>query len=237
MLKGISVKRQEVRDVDAETKSNIEKAATDDAEARGAAAVASGADVSVVKFLVDHPERHDINQYWYSVATIEAIAGECVDACDALAAASSSSAKAEDGFFAPSATFGAALVSTPSIFFSLPERARAVSKVRRIDGGPREQALKCRPSRAPLAVAAGRSSTSTSSGRTTPASCGTTSTCRLPTCRPSSSARSRSSSSTRPSSRARLFFVVGGGGVVRAREGDVQESARARAARRTAIER
>ena len=79
MLKGISVKRQEARDVDAVTAS-----ATDNAGTRAAAvdaaddgdAPAAGGDETrlVAKFLARNPEKHAINQYWYSPATIACLA-------------------------------------------------------------------------------------------------------------------------------------------------------------------
>ena len=71
-------------------------------------------------FLADCPEKHALNQYWYSPATIEAIAGECTDACAALP---------DDD----AALLGACLVSTPSVYFSLPPDARAKSYVLDLD--------------------------------------------------------------------------------------------------------
>jgi len=139
MLKGISVKRQEARDVDAVTAS-----ATDNAGTRAAAvdaaddgdAPAAGGDETrlVAKFLARNPEKHAINQYWYSPATIACLVGEVVDACDALDAAEAKPAAAPAaGAAAPAAALGAALVSTPSVYFSLPAKARARCKVLDLD--------------------------------------------------------------------------------------------------------
>ncbi|CAM9178573.1 unnamed protein product [Laminaria digitata] len=59
------------------------------------------------RFLVKNPENADLNQYWYSQATIEAIAAEVAEVGSA----------------------GTAFLSTPSIFFSLDKDLRAKCKV------------------------------------------------------------------------------------------------------------
>jgi EEF1A lysine methyltransferase 1 len=59
------------------------------------------------RFLQRNPEKGDLNQYWYSVKTIQAMADDVVEHASA----------------------GAAFLSTPSIYFSLPDDVRSRSKV------------------------------------------------------------------------------------------------------------
>ncbi|CAM9183992.1 unnamed protein product [Pylaiella littoralis] len=63
------------------------------------------------RFLIKNPENGDLNQYWYSQATIDTIAAEV----------------AEFG------AGGTAFLSTPSIFFSLDKELRAKCKVFDLD--------------------------------------------------------------------------------------------------------
>ena len=67
------------------------------------------------RFLLRTPENGDLNQYWYSLPTIDAIVSEVVEQC------------ALDDV--PEATLGCALISTPSIYFSIADmelRAKCV---------------------------------------------------------------------------------------------------------------
>lgn len=63
------------------------------------------------RFLVRNPENADLNQYWYSEETIEAMVGEAVE------------------FGAE----GTAFLSTPSIYFSMPAAIREKCKVLDLD--------------------------------------------------------------------------------------------------------
>ena len=64
------------------------------------------------RFLLTNPEKEDLNQYWYSIPTIQAMVDEVVEHAEGQPVA---------------------FLSTPSIYFSLPREARAACKVFDLD--------------------------------------------------------------------------------------------------------
>ena len=64
-------------------------------------------------FLVRHKENADMNQYWYSKATIQFMVQQVTDMCKAE----------ESKYTVASATKKCAFLSTPSIYFSLKDKS------------------------------------------------------------------------------------------------------------------
>jgi len=109
MLRGISTKSKFER----EAKYTVDPSFLEDANASPSSS-SGGSKDPAKRFLLRNPENSDLNQYWFSPKTIAAIVAEAEESC-----------MLELG---EEALLGAALLSTPSIHFSMSENTRAMSR-------------------------------------------------------------------------------------------------------------
>ena len=87
------------------------------------------------RFLVKHKENADMNQYWYSKATIDFMARQCEKFCNPPAAEVADGEESKEVKSVKKCAF----LSTPSIYFSLKDKeVKAASKCLDVSGSQNE---------------------------------------------------------------------------------------------------